>query len=178
LKGRLVIEFVYRLLKRTLVANGMLRGTTIPKERLIKSILQKMTQRRIVICCTFRSFSNAENDEIQYAFLESLSSVSLTERFELVVTQFGETGVEEALKKFPIKSTIINEVSQRFSLTKVLLNGIEHAKGGSVVWTTVDIKGNQDSSLLASKGILDQLEIPVLESYLRHNENQERFRYV
>lgn len=102
-------------------------------------------RRHIVVCTTFRSFDGSSNDGIQREFLRSLASQTYSD-WELVVTRFGETGVEDALGEADIPFVIRDGEpgEYKFSLTDVLLNGVAVSElrgpGSSIVlWTTCDV---------------------------------------
>lgn len=101
--------------------------------------------RRIVVCTTFRSFDGSSNDRIQREFLRGLARQTHRE-WQLAVTIFGETGVEEALREAAVPFTAFEgpKGDYKFSLTDVLANGIACASAdggdpGIVLWTTCDV---------------------------------------
>lgn len=93
---------------------------------------------------TFRSFDGSTNDKIQKMFLQSVKSQT-HQNFILAITVFGETGVPEALKEAGLPY-ILNYAEpgdyKKFSLTKVLLNGIKVSKEQSeeciLLWINAD----------------------------------------
>ncbi len=102
-------------------------------------------KRRLIVCTTFRSFDGSPNDRIQREFLRSLAAQTYSD-WELVVTIFGETGVEEALREGGVPFTVFQGSSgdYRFSLTEVLSNAVAHADSigretSIVLWTTCDV---------------------------------------
>lgn len=101
-----------------------------------------MNSRKIYICTTFREFNGDANANIQELFLKSLINQTYND-WELVVTTFGEKNVESTLRelKVPYKIIEAGKQSYRFSLTDVVLNGIQclEATGGTLLWTTADI---------------------------------------
>lgn len=101
--------------------------------------------RRLVVCTTFRSFDGSRNDRIQREFLRSVAAQTYPD-WELAVTIFGETGVEETLRNAGVPFTVFSGSAgdYRFSLTEVFSNGVSHAdsmgRGSSIVlWTTCDV---------------------------------------
>ena len=101
--------------------------------------------RRLVVCTTFRSFNGSPNDRIQREFLRAVAAQTYPD-WELAVTIFGETGVEDALRTAEVPFTVFegSPGDYRFSLTEVLSNGVAHADstghGSSIVlWTTCDV---------------------------------------
>lgn len=99
----------------------------------------------IFICATFRDFKGTDNDKIQYKFLESIKGQSY-QNYSLVTTTFGEKNVKGVVDgMFGDKSIVKNVVldKYRFSLTDVLLNGIEEVKkcqeDSILIWCTCDI---------------------------------------
>jgi hypothetical protein len=100
--------------------------------------------RRIVVCTTFRSFDGSPNDRIQREFLRSIAAQTYPD-WELVVTIFRETGVEEALQEAGVPYTVVQGSvgDYRFSLTEVLLNAVTHsdslAEASILLWTTCDV---------------------------------------
>jgi hypothetical protein len=101
--------------------------------------------RQLVIGTTFRSFDGSPNDRIQREFLRALAAQTYAD-WELAVTIFGETGVEQALRDAGTPFTVFRGSTgdYRFSLTEVLSNAIAHADsiahGTSIVlWTTCDV---------------------------------------
>jgi hypothetical protein len=101
--------------------------------------------RRIIVCTTFRSFDGSPNDRIQREFLRGIAAQTYP-NWELVVTVFGETGVEGALQNVRVPFVVVQGSAgdYRFSLTEVLSNGVAHAdsigRGTSIVlWTTCDV---------------------------------------
>jgi len=86
--------------------------------------------KKIVVSMTFRSFDGSTNDKIQRMFLQSVKGQT-NQNFILAVTIFGETGVPEVLKELNIPHTIYHAGPgdyKKFSLSKVLLNGIRVSK--------------------------------------------------
>lgn len=101
--------------------------------------------RRIVVCTTFRSFDGSSNDRIQREFLRSLAAQTYSD-LQLVVTLFGDAGVEEALREAAVPFAIFEGTTgdYRFSLTDVFMNGIACAdsngpKSSILLWTTCDV---------------------------------------
>jgi hypothetical protein len=101
--------------------------------------------RRVVVCTTFRSFDGSPNDRIQREFLRGLAAQTES-GWELVVTLFGETGVEEALRDAKVPFTTFEGTSgeYKFSLTDVVTNGIACAdrngpRSSVLLWTTCDV---------------------------------------
>lgn len=101
--------------------------------------------RRLVVCTTFRSFDGSPNDRIQREFLRGVAAQTYPD-WVLAVTNFGEIGVEDALRTAEVPFTVFRGSAgdYRFSLTEVLSNGVAHAdstgQGSSVVlWTTCDV---------------------------------------
>jgi len=104
-----------------------------------------MNYLKIIVCFTCRDFKGTENDEIQKLFLKSIENQTY-KNFEVVVTLFGEKNVRDEVKKFKFDSYFYDSVvdsNYRYSLTKVLLNAIEHASRKYddyvIVWTTCDV---------------------------------------
>lgn len=101
-------------------------------------------ERKIVLCTTFREFDGSENSKIQQLFLESIKKQNYS-NYLLVVTIFREKTVESFLKKRFGDRVIIknNELKEyRYSLSTVLLNGIDVAKyyeNSILIWSTCDI---------------------------------------
>lgn len=86
--------------------------------------------KKIVISMTFRSFDGSINAKIQRMFLQSLTDQTY-QNFVIAVTIFGETGVPETLKETGLPHTIHYAEPgdyKKFSLSKVLLNGIKISK--------------------------------------------------
>ena len=107
--------------------------------------IYKMNNLKIIVCSTFRDFKGTENDEIQKVFLKSLENQTY-KNFEIVVTLFGEKNVQNEVEKFKFDSYFYDSVvdsNYRYSLTKVLLNTIEHANKKYddyiIFWTTCDV---------------------------------------
>jgi hypothetical protein len=101
--------------------------------------------RRIFVCTTFRSFDGSRNDQIQRYFLESLRRQTY-DNWELVVTIFREQNVEQTLHELDIPySAIYTDPGEfKFSLTDVLLNGIDRARdlgpnSAVLLWSTCDV---------------------------------------
>jgi hypothetical protein len=101
--------------------------------------------RRLVVCTTFRSFDGSPNDRIQREFLRSVAAQTYLD-WELAVTIFGETGVEDALRNAGVEFTVFQGSAgdYKFSLTEVLSNGVAHADSlgpgtSLVLWTTCDV---------------------------------------
>jgi hypothetical protein len=101
--------------------------------------------RRLIVCTTFRSFDGSPNDRIQRQFLRGLAAQTHAD-WELVVTIFGETGVEETLQDAGVPFTVFRGSTgdYRFSLTEVLSNAVTHSDSlgrgtGIVLWTTCDV---------------------------------------
>lgn len=101
--------------------------------------------RRIVVCTTFRSFDGSSNDRIQREFLRSLAAQTYSD-LQLVVTLFGDAGVDEALREAGVPFATFEGTTgdYRFSLTDVFMNGIACAdsngpKSSILVWTTCDV---------------------------------------
>ena len=99
----------------------------------------------IVVCTTFRSFDGSPNDRIQREFLRSLAAQDHS-GWELVVTRFGETGVDEALRDAGVPFVLVDAErgDYKFSLTDVVLNGLartdQRGDGSTVIlWTTCDV---------------------------------------
>jgi hypothetical protein len=90
----------------------------------------------LVIACSFRSFTKTNNDLIQRKFIESLKFQNTP--VHLVVTQFGEFGVEEELKE--ISHTYIDMGKIGWSHSKVFSNAQEKFPTNNIVWCTVDIE--------------------------------------
>ncbi len=105
-----------------------------------------MNSLKTIVCTTFRDFKGTENDEIQRAFLKSLENQTY-KNFEVVVTLFSEKKVKEEVGKFKFDSYFYNsvvDIKHRYSLTKVLLNAIDHANKKMyynyiILWTTCDV---------------------------------------
>jgi len=101
---------------------------------------------KIIIATTFRDFKGTDNDKIQHAFLENLKHQTYSD-FQLVVTTFGEKQVERVVKEYLgdrviVRNAIVPE-GCRFSLTDVLLNGMDVAwnvaKPSILIWCTCDV---------------------------------------
>jgi len=88
----------------------------------------------IVIATTFRSFGIGDNDLNQKLFIKSLSELSTP--IHLVVTQFGEIGVEKELKS--INYTLV-ESTPPWSLSEVFKNAYEKFPNSDIVWTNSDL---------------------------------------
>ncbi len=100
-----------------------------------------MNNKKIIICTTFRDFTNSENDTIQHFFLKSIENQTY-KKYELVITLFGEKNVKKEIEKYNFKSTFYNAKVDdcRYSLTKVLANSIQgNIDNCIVLWTTCDI---------------------------------------
>jgi len=104
-----------------------------------------MKDIKIIVCSTFRDFKGTENDEIQKVFLRSLENQTY-KNFEIVVTLFGEKNVKREVEKFNFDSYFYDSVvdsNYRYSLTKALLNTVEHANKKYddylILWTTCDV---------------------------------------
>jgi len=105
-----------------------------------------MNSIKILVSTTLRDFSGSENDRIQKMFLKSLEDQTY-KNFEVVITLFGEKNVKNEVKKFQFESYFYNdivEVNYRYSLSKVVLNTIQHAKEKHynnyiILWTTSDV---------------------------------------
>jgi hypothetical protein len=99
--------------------------------------------RRVIVCTTFRDFNGTENDRIQKLFIESMIKQTYS-NWILVVTIFNEKYVEQVLReyKIPIKIYNIGPTQYKYSLTEVLINGIDSIEGEGkdvIIWTTCDV---------------------------------------
>ncbi len=87
--------------------------------------------KKIIITTTFRDFQGNVNDKMQMEFLKSLKRQTY-QNYILVVTIFKETEVEKTVKGLLDKKTVfyhtILDEKYRYSLSKVLLNGIHYGK--------------------------------------------------
>lgn len=91
----------------------------------------------VVIACTFRSFNGGPNDSIQKNFLDCLSQQTIPVR--LVVTQWGEIGVREALTESGIAFELVEKARGKWSHTEVLRNAVMYSSSSAIMWTTSDI---------------------------------------
>lgn len=86
---------------------------------------------KIIITTTFRDFKGNINDKMQIQFLKSLKRQTYQD-YALVVTLFGEKNVENIVRKaLGEKAVFFNSVigdNHRYSLTKVILNGIDYGR--------------------------------------------------
>lgn len=87
--------------------------------------------KRIIITTTFRDFKGNINDKMQMQFLKSLERQTY-QNYVLVVTLFGEKNVEEIVRRvLGEKAVFLNSTigdRYRYSLSKVILNGIDYGK--------------------------------------------------
>lgn len=101
---------------------------------------------KIILCTTFREFKENENDQLQYAFLDSIKKQSYQD-FLFVTTTFGEKNVKGVVDGYFGEKSIVKNVDVptefRFSLTDVVLSAIEVAEQcddrSIIVWCTCDI---------------------------------------
>lgn len=106
---------------------------------------------KIVLATTFRDFKGTENDRIQHLFLENLKWQTFQD-FTLAVTTFGEKNVERVVKETLGGRAFVRAVTvpaeYRFSLTDVVLTGMEAAKALGepclIVWCTCDVMLKED----------------------------------
>lgn len=101
---------------------------------------------KIILCTTFRDFKGTENDEIQYRFLDGIRQQTY-QNYQVVTTTFGEKKVKNIVDAYLKEKSIVKNIDidpqYRFSLTDVVLNGIEVAEtcfdDCILVWCTCDI---------------------------------------
>ena len=88
------------------------------------------------------------NTRIQLNFLESLRKLSNSFDIGLVVTQWHENGVKDALEDSGVDFILTNldEVIPfyRYSLSTVLAEGFKRADGDAIIYTTCDVELTQD----------------------------------
>lgn len=86
---------------------------------------------KIILCTTFRDFKGTENDEIQYRFLDGIRQQTY-QNYQVVTTTFGEKKVKNIVDAYLKEKSIVKNIDidpqYRFSLTDVVLNGIEVAE--------------------------------------------------
>lgn len=86
--------------------------------------------KKIVISTTFRDFDDSVNDKMQLMFLEGLKRQTYQE-YILVVSLFGEkrvkTVVQDVLKEKAVFVDNTIDEDYRYSLTRVIKNGIDYA---------------------------------------------------
>lgn len=91
----------------------------------------EVRMKKIIITTTFRDFKGNINDKMQLQFLNSLTKQTY-QNYVLVVTIFKEKNVERVVKKILGEKAVfynsIIEDEYRYSLSKVLLNGIDYGK--------------------------------------------------
>ena len=116
-----------------------------------ETVVIKEYGMKIVVATTFREFKGNDNDRIQYLFLENLKRQTFRD-FILAVTTFGEKRVEGVVKEHLGNRAIVKEIAvpaeYRFSLTDVVLTGMDVAKQLQedcvIVWCTCDVMLKSD----------------------------------
>lgn len=93
--------------------------------------------RKLVVACTFRSFDGTSNDAIQRKFIESLALQKYP--FHLVITQWNELGVEDALSAQGVKFSRISGTGEKWSLSQVFFNAQQLFPEANILWSTVDL---------------------------------------
>lgn len=88
----------------------------------------------IVLACTFRSFGQGINDYNQRTFIDSLRKSILP--IHLVVTQFGEIGIEQELSGL---SYTLLDSNPPWSLSQVFINARNLYPTANIVWTNADL---------------------------------------
>lgn len=87
--------------------------------------------KRIIITTTFRDFKGNANDRMQMLFLKSLARQTYR-NYILAVTLFGEKNVEKTVRKILGEKVAFIETEiekpYRYSLSKVILNGIGYGR--------------------------------------------------
>lgn len=114
--------------------------------------------KKIIVTTTFRDFKGNINDKMQLKFLYSLKK-QVYQNFVLVVTTFGEKEVENVVRKIMGEKAVFYEARKqgdyRYSLSEVLLNGIEYGKTNPV-----DIIVDCSSDIILQENFLE-----IVESY-------------
>ena len=106
---------------------------------------------KIILCTTFRDFNGTDNDKIQYMFLDSIKNQTY-QNYIVVTTTFGEKKVKDVVTECLGSKSVVKNVAipqeYRFSLTDVVLSGIEVAEQSKehsiIVWYTCDIQLKSD----------------------------------
>jgi hypothetical protein len=99
---------------------------------------------KVIVAVTFREFNGSENEKIQRLFIESIRNQTYS-HWRMIVSVFNERLVADEIGKYDFDSVVYQSGpanGYRFSLTDVLLNGIQEAvteERAIVLWTTCDV---------------------------------------
>lgn len=133
--------------------------------------MERMKERKIILCTTFREFDESVNSQIQILFLESILNQSY-DNYQLVITTFGETTVKSKLEQmFGEKVCVIDENLQdyRYSLSSVVLNGLSVAQQyeeSILMWSTCDIILEKDCFKKVNESYTEDMVITVHPNYV------------
>lgn len=111
--------------------------------------------QKILWATTFRGFEGTKNDMLQLRFLRSLADTNGVE-IQLLVTQWGELGVEKQVRSFFQNALVTNHAPGKWSLSQLIQDTSGVLPDHDLVWSTCDIEFSQELPLLFSQFLMTE----------------------